>query len=135
MRHRNGLESSGIYSVTTLMCECVWMWSGYCNHFWRTSLMHCQQSMMGFISLLPHLQLNSCCGRRRSHRRSPSTPLPLFITQATPLPSRLGALPPPTQREWLVAVCLHVCSLVYDYRVAPSHITRPFLPTHRPIER
>ena len=52
--------------------------------FWHTSLMHCQQSMMGFTSLPPHLQLKSCCGRHCS----PATPLPLFNTPATPLPSR-----------------------------------------------
>jgi hypothetical protein len=40
--------------------------------FWCTSLMHCEQTMMGFTSQPPHLQLKS----RRGHRRSPAAALP-----------------------------------------------------------
>jgi len=55
--------------------------------FWRTSLMHCQQSMMGFQHLLPHLQLKSRQSCHHGHWHSPATPLPLFNTQVMPLQS------------------------------------------------
>ena len=97
-----------MHPVITQMCECVWMGPCYgTTHFWRTSLMYCQQSMMGFTSLSPHLQLKS----HRSCLHSPAKPLSLFNAPVMPLPLQVLASPlPKKENGWLLCFYAFTCS-------------------------